>query len=897
MASRRGDAGRQEVSESDFSRGGTSILLIEAASAGSVDNLRTQLEMGAFVDWQDAAGQSALHHACDKGYGDVVELLLSRGADPDIANMNRATPLHTACIRGQRECVDLLLKAGASVGAQAGNGATPLHATCLEGHSECTQLMLQVGADCNAVDAGGCTPLHCACMLGFGRCVQLLLDSSAEVNARDASGATPLHSACSVGSVECTALLLAGGADVRIPTERGKTPLATAHAGGHLELVKLLAQPQLHACSQAPPLIGDGLGSVRLSGLLGSISPRSGRFDEQSDRDADRVIARLGGIRAVAETAASSSQAEGGALMALRQQVEREAERLDALRAEAAEMGGAPSPSRADGTDRARNQLATARAARDGMRTQLEGAQRRLKTLQGEGNHRHKLEMARQRQREESGISPRSVGGPSSSATFAASSADVSLEEEARRLRLSSAEIERKLAAHEERRFTLQRLANEQSFARKRLKELRGELSLLTEALSLRAEEVQAAREVMAPSRTQEVYAQRIEAIASEVQRWKASQGEVEREAVRLRAHLARIKSALAGFLVAKRLPSSTRPPADPREVRAMGEALAGHAIRAAADVRRDTELARKRGRRTAILDAAVNEAAARLRELLSHRRADTMGIAPSQSGTPRALGTAGPPGSSWLPLDRSLSRHEAQEWLLTVIEADPARASDVFQAVDEEGSGKLDRKAFLSAMLLLGMSPFGVGQAARGELFDLLDRHRSGRVAHAQLLWLLKGGALQPPELLSPRELHEQHEQLRDERCVVLAQAVVRRKLTQRRLGRATRGTVRLQAHMRGRLAKRNVALRRAVRAARLGGDVFTLTQISNSFAQLTMAGDSTPEQTTVRRADAAETFESVQGKAPRISTVELKEQTGDEGQTLPPAPQKPKSGICTLL
>lgn len=884
MGSRRGDADRQEASGSDSSRERASMLLIEAASAGSVADLTTQLEMGAFVDTLDAAGQSALHHACDQGHSDVVELLLSRGANPDIANRNRATPLHTACIKGQGGCVELLLSAGASAGAQAGNGATPLHATCLEGHAVCTQLILQAGADCNAVDAGGSTPLHCASMLGFGRCLELLVDAGADVNARDASGATPLHSACSVGDAECAALLLARGADVRIQTERGETPLATAQAGGHSQLIKLLAQPHMHASSEAPPLSVDGLGVMPLGGGIATISPRSGRVDAQSDRDADRVIARLGGIRAKAETAASSSLAEGGALMALRHEIEREMQRLDALRAEVAGVGGAPSPARAraDGTDRARIQLATARAARDSMRMQLEGAQRRLKTLQGEGNHRYKLKLARQRQREESGISPRSVG----SAASTANGGDGSLDEEARRLRLGNSELERQLAQHEERRFTLQRLANEQSFARKQLKELRSELSLLMQALSLRTEEMQAAREVMAPSRTQEVYAQRIEAIASEVKRWKASQGEAEREAVRLHAQLARTKGALAAFFAAKMLPSSSRPPADPKAVRALGEALAGHIIRADAQATRDAELARKRHRRTSILNAAVNEAAGRFRELLSQRRADTMGIAPSHPGTPRALGPTGPPGGSWLPLDRSFSRDEVQAWLLAVLEADPARAGDIFEAADEEGLGKLDRKAFLNAMLLLGLSPFGVGQAAREELFDLLDRHHKGRVSYEELLWLLKGGALQPPELLSPREVHEQREELRDQSRIVLVQAVVRRKLTQRRMERAARGTVRLQA-----------AFSRAVEKARLGGDVLTLTQASNSFEQLTMGGDNTPEQTTVRHADAADKLERSHGKMSRVSKIELQEETGDKGHALPPDPPKPKSGMCTLL
>jgi Ca2+-binding EF-hand superfamily protein len=548
------------------------------------------------------------------------------------------------------------------------------------------------------------------------------------------------------------------------------------------------------------------------------------------------------------------------------------------------------------------------------MRTQLEGAQRRHKTLQGESNHRHKLKWARQRQREESGISPRSVGGRGGSSAASTSDAssstgfvsdgggsrsdsgDASLEEEARRLRRSNAELERKLARHEERRFALARLANDQSFARKRLAELQGELRLLTEALSLRTGEVTDAREVMAPSGLREEHARRMEAMASEVKRWRAKQGEAERESTRLHTQLARTKNALAPFFAAREMLGSARPPADATAAQTMGEALAGHAVRAAADAQRSAELARKRNRRTAILDAAVAEAVARISELRSHHRAE--GTAPSEPATPRALGVGTQAGGSWLPLDTRLSRDEMQNWLLTVMESDPARASDIFDAADEESDGKLDRNAFLSAMLLLGMSPFGVGQPARDELFDFLDRHGKGRVAHAELLWLLKGGALQSCELLSPRELQEQGEQQRDNESVVLAQAVVRRKLTQRSMEGATQGTVRLQALMRGRLAKRNLALLRAVEAARLGGEVCTLTETSNSFEQVASAGDHTQEQTTVRRADAPDEFGgSHPPKTSRVSKIELKEETGDEGHALKADPPKLKSGMCTML
>mmetsp|Transcript_20216 Transcript_20216/g.56963 ORF Transcript_20216/g.56963 Transcript_20216/m.56963 type:complete len:885 (+) Transcript_20216:130-2784(+) len=875
--------------------GASSTLLIEAADAGSVEDVSKLLNTGAFVDVQDGGGQSALHYACSKGHADVVRTLLSRGANPDIANRNQATPLHTACIKGQRECITALIDAGASTGARAGNGATPLHATCLEGHADCTQLMLQAGADCNSTDDGGSTPLHCACMLGFASCVELLVDAGASVNAQDSNGSTPLHSACSIGNAECTALLLAGGADVRVQNDKGKTPLSLAQTGGHSQLLKMLTLPQVRVSTESPQ-------NVRSPDLVsGSVE---NPLPSPQDKEADRMVARFGGIRGNAESATSSLQTESDALKVLREQIDTEALRLEQLRSEVGLSGGkgeiSPSGRRSMGTEMARNQLTAARVARDGLRKQLEGAQLRLKTLQGDGNHRLKVDMARQRQREHSGISPRSTSNRLSIVAVGDVGDDVlTIMDEARRLRARNIELERQLNRHEERRFTLQRIANEQSFARKRLKEIRGELSLLNAAISLRREEVEAAREVMGPSQTQQLYAKRIEAIAVEVKRWKGSQADAERESSRLHSQLVKTKQALSPFLSAKKIPPSTPGPSDAKAVRTMGEAIAGFVVRWGAEAKRYAELAKQRSYRTVILEEAVNEAAQRFRELLSQRRAETMGIEPSEAGTPRELRKLSPSGDGWLPLSNSLSLEEMQGWLTNVIEADEAYANDIFKANDEEGAGNLDRKSFLHSMLLLGMSPYGVKQDAMGRLFDLLDRHKMGRVSHAQMLWLLKGGAFEPTDLLSPRELRERREELSYRRNVVLAQAVVRRHLVKMRIERAERGTIGLQTLFRTRLAKRNLALRKAVAAARSGGDVFTLTQTTEDFGQVTWAGDNIQERTTVQRAGAADSLRHSQGKASRLSKIELKEETGDKCAAIEAdvSPKKPKSSMCIVL
>ena len=55
-------------------------------SAGHVESARLLLAHGAAVDQQDAAGVSALMHACMHGYAELCNLLLLHGAKPLLRN-------------------------------------------------------------------------------------------------------------------------------------------------------------------------------------------------------------------------------------------------------------------------------------------------------------------------------------------------------------------------------------------------------------------------------------------------------------------------------------------------------------------------------------------------------------------------------------------------------------------------------------------------------------------------------------------------------------------------------------------------------------------------------------------------------------------------------------------
>ena len=59
---------------------------------GTLAAVRFLLDRGARVNAADEAGNTALHHVVDKGFGRVVELLVEHGADLEIANRRGQTP-------------------------------------------------------------------------------------------------------------------------------------------------------------------------------------------------------------------------------------------------------------------------------------------------------------------------------------------------------------------------------------------------------------------------------------------------------------------------------------------------------------------------------------------------------------------------------------------------------------------------------------------------------------------------------------------------------------------------------------------------------------------------------------------------------------------------------------
>ena len=98
----------------------------------------------------DNKGRTTLMRACEKGYVEIVRLLLQAGADTDAADNEGDRALFWACEEGHVEIVRLLLEAGADTDVADRNGYTAFFWASGEGHDEIVRLLLIQG------DSQGC---------------------------------------------------------------------------------------------------------------------------------------------------------------------------------------------------------------------------------------------------------------------------------------------------------------------------------------------------------------------------------------------------------------------------------------------------------------------------------------------------------------------------------------------------------------------------------------------------------------------------------------------------------------------------------------------------------------------------------------------------------------------
>lgn len=217
--------------------------LHKAVARQELEKVRSILEENSsVVEVMDKFSLTPLMVAAQKGFTNIMEMLLEFNADPEYANTNGKTSLMVACYAGQEEAARLLRQHGASWEKRDKNGLTAVHWTADGGHDDLLLWVLRDGGPVDIQDTiSGWTPLmRVACLSGNYEVAETLIGKGADINKSDKSGKTVLMAASMNGHFNLVRLLVEKGADIYLQNREGKTALEFARSMERHSIIKYL---------------------------------------------------------------------------------------------------------------------------------------------------------------------------------------------------------------------------------------------------------------------------------------------------------------------------------------------------------------------------------------------------------------------------------------------------------------------------------------------------------------------------------------------------------------------------------------------------------------------------------------------------------------------------------
>lgn len=237
-----------------------SDLLLNAVALNDLNTVRKICEEGCDVSFTTTAFPPTTI-AANRGFSDMVRLLLKHGSDPNQAVPRTEAGLVVQCSScGKTAAFDSShndskyecpfcsnITRFEEANDSDHTGITALHAAVQkEGHLDCVVALLEVSANVDAVTEKGNTPLMYACAGGHLECARVLIAHGASVNIQTiAEGDVPLHKAIREGHTQLVQLLIDSGADANIPNKNKVSPKQLADRSRNPAMMACLDRPRV----------------------------------------------------------------------------------------------------------------------------------------------------------------------------------------------------------------------------------------------------------------------------------------------------------------------------------------------------------------------------------------------------------------------------------------------------------------------------------------------------------------------------------------------------------------------------------------------------------------------------------------------------------------------------
>lgn len=166
-----------------------------AVKSGDIEAVRQQILSGADVNARDAEGKTPLMIAAYLGNLPMVRLLIENGAAVNDKNEQGWTALMKAVHnaeqdRGFADVVQLLIDSGADIEAPIGFGVRPLMMAAGYGETAVVEVLLAAGADVLARNEGGFTALMMVKQKHYVDVINLLHEAEREAGVGEGSCTT-----------------------------------------------------------------------------------------------------------------------------------------------------------------------------------------------------------------------------------------------------------------------------------------------------------------------------------------------------------------------------------------------------------------------------------------------------------------------------------------------------------------------------------------------------------------------------------------------------------------------------------------------------------------------------------------------------------------------------------